>query len=160
MPLILSSFLFSECLAIEQEDIGEVNLDNLSPLKIKNSKDLLLTRNSINLEHQQVWFTIEDRSVKSNVHGDFAIGVIKYLNKELAFEALQEVFSSGELIISQSSNNDFEFCGYYTSRLVGMSENSTFIVLGIEGSYFMMYGKTSLLVKVFGVNTYCGITMP
>jgi hypothetical protein len=154
--LLFSIIVFN--LIVKRYAIGtELEDISIAPLKMNNGNSLVLKQNANSSEHNQVWYSIWDISISSRDDMEYSISIIKYLDKNYAVDEFEKLVEAQNIKISIGLNESVEFCGYRIQKLKGMKDDTLFIYLGINGSYFMMMGKMKLVFKAFNINNYCEI---
>ncbi|WP_432463468.1 hypothetical protein [Agarivorans sp. QJM3NY_33] len=136
----------------------ELNFISIAPLTMNNESHLVLKQNAYSTEYNQVWYSVWDtRDSSIDDVKEYSVSLIKYLDKDYAVDEFEKLVEVENFKIAASLNEDVEFCGYRLQKLKGMKEDTIFIYLGMNGSYFMMMGKKKLVFKAFDINNYCDI---
>jgi len=97
---LLFAQLFFECVAADREKNVKPNFSELWPLEIAKKADFEVTKNVVSLKHKQEWYSIVDKSIKSNDDKEYIIGVVKYLDKQYALNEFNTLVSEGNLTLS------------------------------------------------------------
>lgn len=155
--IILIGFIVFNFVGKAYGNNTEVADASIAPLEMNNESSLVLTENAHSIEYKQVWYSIRDESVSSIDDKENSISIIKYLDKDYAVDEFQKLIDAQNIKTASRLSESVEFCGYRVQKLKGMTEDSIFIYLGINESYFMMMGKKALLFKALDINKYCDI---
>lgn len=156
--LAISALIISGCFSMGNLFANDLNMGReLLPLKLNLENGLVVTKNAESAEHNQEWYSVFYEKEKFIDDKESMISIIRYLDEKYALDEFDKLVEKKNIISSFRLGVDVEFCGYRVQKLVGMSEDTIFVYLGIKGSYFMILGRLELVDKVMNLENYCHI---